>query len=86
VLRDQVTELEFCYVISERRACQVLRFSRSSFRYQSCADLQACLRMRVKEIAEVRVSYGYKRIHTLLLREGWRINHKRVYRIYKQEG
>jgi putative transposase len=42
--------------------------------------------MRIREIAEVRVSYGYKRIHTLLEREGWRMNHKRVYRIYKQEG
>ena len=86
MLREQVTELEFCYTVSERRACGVLRYARSSFRYRSIADQQACLRMRVKEIAEVRVSYGYKRIHTLLLREGWRINHKRVYRIYRQEG
>lgn len=38
--------------------------------------------MRIKEVAAVRVRYGYKRIHVLLRREGWRINHKRVYRIY----
>ena len=42
--------------------------------------------MRIKEIASVRKRYGYRRIHVLLLREGWKINHKRVYRLYKQEG
>jgi putative transposase len=42
--------------------------------------------MRIKEIAAVRVRYGYKRIHVLLRREGWFINHKRVYRIYCEEG
>jgi putative transposase len=42
--------------------------------------------MRIKEIAAVRVRYGYKRIHVLLQREGWHINHKRVYRLYCEEG
>ena len=42
--------------------------------------------MRIKEIASVRKRYGYRRIHVLLLREGWKINHKRVYRLYRQEG
>ena len=42
--------------------------------------------MRIREIAAVRVRYGYKRIHVLLQREGWEINHKRVYRIYCEEG
>jgi putative transposase len=42
--------------------------------------------MRIREIAATRVRYGYKRIHVLLLREGWGINHKRVYRIYCEEG
>jgi putative transposase len=42
--------------------------------------------MRINEIAAVRVRYGYKRIHVLLRREGWKINHKRVYRIYCEEG
>ena len=44
------------------------------------------MRKRIRELAEVRVSYGYKRIHVLLLREGWKVNHKRVYRLYRQEG
>ena len=42
--------------------------------------------MRIRELAEVRVSYGYRRIHVLLLREGWKVNHKRVYRLYRQAG
>ena len=42
--------------------------------------------MRILEIAQARVRYGYKRIHVLLRREGWRINHKAVYRIYREEG
>lgn len=42
--------------------------------------------MRLRELAAVRVSYGYRRLHVLLRREGWRGNHKLVYRIYKEEG
>jgi putative transposase len=42
--------------------------------------------MRLKDLAATRVRYGYRRLHVLLLREGWAINHKRVYRLYKQEG
>lgn len=42
--------------------------------------------MRIREIAAARVRYGYRRIHILLQREGWKVNHKRVYRLYCQEG
>jgi putative transposase len=42
--------------------------------------------MRIKEITEVRVRYGYRRVHVMLQREGWHINHKRVYRLYSQQG
>jgi putative transposase len=42
--------------------------------------------MRMREIAAVRVRYGYQRIHVLLRREGWLVNHKRVYRLYCLEG
>jgi putative transposase len=42
--------------------------------------------MRIKELAATRVSYGYRRIHVLLQREGWQINHKRTRRIYRELG
>lgn len=42
--------------------------------------------MRLKELAESRVRYGYRRLHILLQREGWQVNHKRLYRLYCQEG
>ena len=44
------------------------------------------MRMRLKDLAQDRVSYGYRRLHFLLQREGWAVNHKRVYRLYRQEG
>ena len=78
--------LENSYGASERRSCGVLRFQRSSHRYQSIAPDQAALRMRIKEIAATRVRYGYYRIYILLRREGWAVNHKRVYRLYRAEG
>ncbi len=42
--------------------------------------------MRLKELAGVRIRYGYRRLHILLRREGWRINAKRIYRIYREEN
>lgn len=72
--------------ITERRACSMMMISRSNYNYQSKRDGQAPLRMRIKEIASVRIRYGYKRIHILLKREGWDINHKRACRLYCQEG
>lgn len=41
---------------------------------------------RIRDLALARVSYGYLRIHVLLQREGWKVNRKRVYRIYREEG
>ena len=58
----------------------MLNFSRTSRRYRSVADEQAALRIRIRDLAYARVSYGYRRIHVLLRREGWQVNHKRVYR------
>ena len=42
--------------------------------------------MRLKELAGVRIGYGYRRLHVLLQREEWSVNHKRVYRLYRKEG
>jgi putative transposase len=78
--------LRACYRVSERRVCEVLGLWRGTCRYKSVADEQAALRIRLRDLAYSRVSYGYRRLHILLMREGWRVNHKRVYRLYKQEG
>jgi putative transposase len=74
------------YQVSQRRACSTLAFARSVVRYQSRADPQIALRMRLRELAAARVGYGYRRLHILLWREGWEVNHKRVYRLYREEG
>lgn len=42
--------------------------------------------MRLKELAEARVRYGYRRLHVLLQREGWQVNQKKIYRLYSGEG
>jgi putative transposase len=72
--------------VSERRACRVAMVPRSSCRYRSVAADQTALRLRLRDLAAVRVRYGYRRLHVLLSREGWRVNHKRVYRLYREEG
>ncbi len=60
--------------------------SRSVYYYRSMAADQTPLRHRIREIAATRVRCGYRRIHVVLRREGWRINHRRVNRLYKQDG
>jgi putative transposase len=72
--------------VSERRACGVIGMHRARYRYRSRAQDQSLLRQRIREIAAVRVRYGYRRVHTLLRREGWPINMKRVYRLYRLDG
>jgi putative transposase len=74
------------FAVSERRACRVIGCHRKTYRYQSRANDQTALRMRLRELASVRVRYGYRRLHTLLRREGWPVNHKRVHRLYRLEG
>ncbi len=71
--------------MSERRACQVLKVWRSVQRYVPTVDVQEpVILQRMTEIAQTRVRYGYRRIHVLMAREGWHINHKRLYRLYQQ--
>jgi putative transposase len=74
------------YRLSERRACRAVGVDRSSVRYRSVRPDQAPLRRGLKELASVRVRAGYRLLHVLLRREGWPVNHKRVYRLYSEEG
>jgi putative transposase len=71
--------------VSERRACRLSGVARSSYRYCSVAADQTALRLRLRDLAATRVRYGYRRLHILLRREGWQVNHKRVYRLYREE-
>jgi putative transposase len=55
-------------------------------RYKSTKESQEALRRRLRELAAVRVRFGYRRLTVLLKREGWKVNAKRIYRIYQEEG
>jgi transposase InsO family protein len=58
----------------------------NTWRYQLTRDPQDALRQRLRELAAVRVRFGYRRLTVLLKREGWRVNAKRIYRLYGLEG
>ena len=73
--------------VSERRACRVLKHCRATQQYSpKCSDDEDRLRARIIELARAYGRYGYRRITALLHREGWSVNHKRVERIWRQEG
>jgi putative transposase len=79
-----VDHVRTVWQVSIRRACQALPVDRSTYHYRSKRTGQAALMKRI--IAETRVRYGYRRIHVLLGREGWLVNVKRVYRLYRTMG
>ena len=79
-------QVQAAHGVSERRSCVALGVDRSTIRYRSTKPDQAPLRLRIRDLAKTRVRYGYFRIYILLRREGWMVNHKRVYRLYREEG
>ena len=74
------------YQVSIRRACDALPMPRSSMYYQSHKRDETLLAMRMREIAYSRVRYGFRRIEIMLRREGFTDNHKRMHRIYREQG
>jgi putative transposase len=73
--------------ISERRACRTIGQSRSSQRYLSANPKQdKALVDRIRKLAKKHRRYGYRRIHAILVREGWRVNRKKVQRLWRNEG
>ena len=73
--------------VPERRACQVLGQPRSTQRYTPRTRVgEQILRQEIVRLASEYGRYGYRRITALLRRKGWHINHKRVERIWRQEG
>ncbi len=73
------------YGVSERRACKLLGMDRSSYRYEPQPDRNAPLRQELIALARQRPRYGYRRLGALLSRRGYRVNHKRLYRLYREE-
>jgi putative transposase len=71
---------------TERQACLLVGLQRSTCRYVSRRKEDPKLLARLRELAEQRPRFGYRRIHVLLQREGIAVNRKRVYRLYKAAG
>jgi putative transposase len=73
--------------VSQRRACTVLRQARKTQRrVPRTTDEEARLVERIIELATQYGRYGYRRITAMLRQEGWQVNHKRVERIWRNEG
>ncbi|WP_416341091.1 IS3 family transposase [Vibrio cholerae] len=85
--RKAVKVIQKSTQLSERRACLLVGIQRASLRYQPQANREDDkLQARIKELALERRRFGYRRIHRLLRREGFDVNHKRVYRLYCELG
>lgn len=85
--RAAVSYVQARFGFSQRRACRLVGAGRSSVRYRRRhGDGDAALRDRLRALAAERPRFGYRRLHALLRREGIRVNHKRVARLYRTEG
>lgn len=74
-------------VASERRACDVIEQPRSTQRYQCCPrETEQRLVQRLHELVREHPRYGYRRMWAMLRAEGWRVNRKRIYRLWSREG
>jgi putative transposase len=73
--------------LSVRKACKMIGLSRTSFCYKPVSKPdEEVIRRRLRKLAETRRRFGCPRLHVMLRREGFMINHKRTERIYRQEG
>ena len=85
VKRQAVAHLCASYEVSQRRACNLIGADRTSMRYCSRRPDDAALRARLRELAAERRRFGYRRLQILLRREGTRMNHKKLRRLYREE-
>lgn len=86
VKREAVAHLRVQFGMSERRACLIIGADRKSMRYRARRADDAALRLRLRELAQRRRRFGYRRLHILLRRDGVLINRKRTQRLYREEG
>ena len=85
VKREAVAHLKAAHEMSERRACQVIGCVRMTIRYRSRRPDDPRLRERLVALARERRRFGYRRLLIFLRREGFVVNHKRLFRIYREE-
>ena len=71
---------------NQRRACALAGLDPRVYRRRSSRPEDQGLRQRLKELSGERRRFGYRRLHILLNREGWKVNWKKLYRIYREEG
>lgn len=83
--RQAVAHLRAAHEMSERRACQVIGVERMTVRYRSRRPDDPKLRERLVALARERRRFGYRRLLIFLRREGFVVNHKRLFRIYREE-
>lgn len=84
--RDAVAFLVRRHKVSERRACKVFRQHRSTQRYVAVpGDFEHRLVKQMKQLANAHPRYGYRRVHALLVADGWDVNVKRVHRLWRLE-
>ena len=81
-----VTQMRERVGLSLRRACRLVGLWRSTWQYRAHRPDDRALRDRLRELAEQRRRFGAPRLHVLLRREGWMVNHKRTERLYHEEG
>jgi putative transposase len=83
--REAVAHLCSAFDMSERRACRTIGCVRMTVRYCSRRPNDTELRQRLRALAHERRRFGYRRLHVLLRREGFNVNHKRLFRLYREE-
>ena len=83
--RQAVVVMRSEAAVSERRACGLMGMHRATCRYRRRRSEDPRLRERLRELAAERRRFGYRRLTKMLVREGWKVNHKRVYRLYLEE-
>jgi len=83
--REAVAHLDKVHEMSERRACRVVGCDRMTVRYRSRRPDDPKLRERLRALARERRRFGYRRLLIFLRREGFVVNHKRLFRIYREE-
>ena len=84
--RIAVRAIQAKFRLSERRACGLVGLGRSTCRYETRRAEWPALRERLHALAAERRRFGYRRLYILLRREGYRVNLKRVYRLYRDDG